>query len=72
MQEILIGIARGRRDESDGIKAIKRVPIGERRRAAEFLALHTHGQPKQTIEADWPTNVNIIVRPTDVGPGRKE
>ena len=69
---VLVGIVRGRRPASDASASIKRVPIGERRRAAEFLFGLLHGRPKQTVESDWPTNVTIHVKPTDIGPGRKE
>lgn len=72
VREILLGIACGYMPESDGVKAIKRVPIGERRRAAEFLAMHLHGHPKQPVESEWPENVIIHVNPSDVGPGRKD
>jgi len=72
VMELLAGMVRGHRPASEGFAVIKRVPIGERRRAAEFLATHLHGQPKQTVEADWPATLHIHVDPTDVGPGRKE
>jgi hypothetical protein len=70
--EVLVGIVRGRRPASGASASITRVPIGERRRAAEFLFTHLHGQPKQTVESEWPAHVTIHVNPSDVGPGRKE
>ena len=52
---------RGKQRASGAIVAIKRVPTGERRRAAEFLATLLHGRPKQSIEPDLPTNFTIRV-----------
>jgi len=73
VMELLAGMVRGRRSASEGFAAIKQVPIGERRRAAEFLATHLHGQPKQTVESEWPSHITIRCDPTDLfGRGRKE
>jgi hypothetical protein len=50
----------------------KRLRPELRARIHMFLIDHAHGHPTQPVESDWPAVVNVIVDPTDVGPGRKE